>query len=85
MENTRYCWGSYTDVAVGEAENGIPWWVSLRRDKYKYIRWLVPGEIEEMYNLEEDPEELVNLALEAEYHELLAEMRAGREPAPFIL
>jgi arylsulfatase A-like enzyme len=76
MENTRYCWGSDTDVAVGEAENGIPWWLSLRYRDYKYIRWLVPGEIEEMYNLQEDPEELVNLALESKYHGLLAEMRA---------
>ena len=75
MENTRYCFGEYTNVGCGEAEGGIPWWISLRTGKYKYIRWLVPGEIEEMYDLESDPEELVNLALEAEYHELLAKCR----------
>ena len=75
LENTRYCFGDDTNVGCGEAENGIPWWIFLRRGKYKYIRWLVPGEIEEMYDLENDPEELENLALESEYHELLAKCR----------
>ena len=75
MESTRYNFGEYTNVGCGEAENGLPWWVSVRRGKYKYIRWLVPGEIEEMYDLEGDPEELENLALESEYHELLANYR----------
>lgn len=75
LENTRYSFGSDTNVGVGEAENGIPWWVSLRMGKYRYIRWLVPGEIEEMYDLESDPEELRNLAVEAEFHGLLARYR----------
>ena len=75
LENTRYCFGEYTDVGCGEAEGGIPWWVFLRREKHKYIRWLVPGEIEEMYDLEADPEELENLALEPDHHTLLAELR----------
>ncbi len=75
LENTRYQFGSDTDDGVGEAEGGIPRWVSLRLGKYKYIRWLVPGEIEEMYDLEDDPQELHNLALEAEHHELLAKCR----------
>ena len=75
LENTRYCFGENTNVGCGEAENGIPWWLSLRTGKYKYIRWLVPGEIEEMYDLEADPEELENLALESEYHERLAQCR----------
>ena len=35
----------------------------------------MPGEIEELYDLENDPEELENLALEAAYHELLAQLR----------
>ena len=30
-----------------------------------------------MYDLESDPEELENLALESEYHELLAKFRRG--------
>ncbi|MBV7334100.1 sulfatase-like hydrolase/transferase [Chloroflexi bacterium TSY] len=75
LENTRYCFGDDTNVGCSEAENGIPWWISLRTGKYKYIRWLVPGEIEEMYDLEQDPEELENLALEPECHALLAQCR----------
>ena len=75
LENTRYCFGSDTDAGLGEAEGGIPWWVSLRVDKYKYIRWLVPGEIEELYDIDSDPEELRNLAVESEYHALLADCR----------
>lgn len=75
FENTRYCFGADTDQACGEAEGGIPWWVALRFGKWKYIRWLVPGEIEEMYDLEADPEELRNLALEGEYHGELARLR----------
>ena len=71
--------GEDTDVGCGEPIGNppIPWWVSLCTGKYKYIRWLVPGEIEEMYNLENDPEELENLALESDYHELLAQFRQG--------
>jgi arylsulfatase A-like enzyme len=77
LENTRYCFGDDTNAGCGEAENGIPWWIFLRTSRYKYIRWLVPGEIEELYDLENDPEELVNLALEPECHELLAQCRRG--------
>ena len=29
----------------------VPWWVSLRTDRYKYIRNLLPGETEEIYDL----------------------------------
>ncbi|GAB4135214.1 MAG: sulfatase [Planctomycetaceae bacterium] len=54
---------------------GIPWWVSLRKGKYKYIRTLVKGEIEELYNLDDDPEELVNLALKKEHHPTLVKFR----------
>ena len=79
MECTGHYFGEDTDVGCGEPIGNppIPWWVSLCTGKYKYIRWLVPGEIEEMYDLENDPEELENLALESDYHELLAQLRQG--------
>ncbi|MCA9058982.1 MAG: sulfatase-like hydrolase/transferase, partial [Planctomycetaceae bacterium] len=54
---------------------GIPWYVLLRQGKYKYIRTLVEGEIEEIYDLDEDPEELNNLAVKSEYHSLLSSLR----------
>ena len=75
MENMRYSFGSDTDDAFGIHAGGIPSWVSLRLGKFKYIRWLVAGEIEEMYDLESDPQELRNLALEAGHHALLAKCR----------
>lgn len=45
--------------------------------KHKYIRYIFPNRIEELYDLENDPEELVNLAVDAKYESRLAEMRAG--------
>ena len=40
----------------------VPWWVSLAKGRYKYIRTLVEGEIEELYDLEKDPLEKENLS-----------------------
>ena len=69
---TGQSYGSETDVIPPEGEKlyrtaQVPWYVSLREGKFKYIRTLVEGEIEELYDLEADPEELVNLALNPEY------------------
>jgi arylsulfatase A-like enzyme len=65
-------------------------WVAIRYGKYKYIRTLVAGEMEEIYDLEADPDELKNLALRPENHALLADLRARcigelrRTGAPFV-
>ena len=48
----------------------------LRDGRYKYIRTLVEGETEEIYDLEADPEELTNLAAKAEHRQLLQTLRA---------
>ena len=72
-------YGSDTDRVPTDPEDlylvGVPWWVSLRQDRYKYIRTLMEGEIEELYDLENDPEELTNLALEREHAARLKEFR----------
>lgn len=80
MENTTRLYGSDTDVVPTDPaklyhSGGIPWWVSLHDGRYKYIRSLVAGEIEELYDLKNDPEELTNLALEASHRKRLANMR----------
>ncbi len=42
----------------------VPWWQFLRQGNYRYVNTLVPDEIEEGYDLETDPHELKNLALD---------------------
>ena len=53
----------------------VPWWISLRTDRYKYIRNLLPGETEELYDMRKDPEELDNLAVQSKHFVLLRKLR----------
>ncbi|MGB0579561.1 MAG: sulfatase-like hydrolase/transferase [Limisphaerales bacterium] len=82
MVNTQRIYGSDTDQ-IPTAEDklyfsgGIPWWVSLHDGRYKYVRSMVENEIEELYDLQSDPEELNNLALAAAHGNRLKQMRAG--------
>jgi len=68
----------------------IPWWISYRVHQYKYIMNLVEGEIEELYDLDEDPDELKNLALDSAFADTLDEMRSAaieemkRTDCPFV-
>ncbi len=75
LENLRNYYGSDTNAGHGRGMGGVPWWIFLRKGKYKYIRTLVANEVEELYDLETDPEELHNLAVKKEYHDLLARFR----------
>ena len=54
---------------------GIPWYVMLAKGRYKYVRNLVPGEVEELYDFQADPDELENLALDAAHRETLLQLR----------
>ncbi len=57
------------------AENAMPWLVGMtyravRTDRYKYIRWVNrsrDGELDELYDLERDPYELVNVVRRPAY------------------
>ena len=75
MENTKYYYGKDTEREERPSWGGVPWWVSLRKGKYKYIRTLVQNEIEELYDLEADPKELVNLALQPKHRKTLVSYR----------
>jgi len=48
----------------------------IRKGKYKYVRYIYKDYLEELYDLEADPEELHNLAVRPEYHETKLDMRA---------
>ena len=65
-----------TDPAILKDTAGVPWYASIHDGRYKYIRTFVEGEIEELYDLESDPEELTNLAQEKSQAARVAKMRA---------
>lgn len=54
-----------------------PWYFFIIVKNYKYTRYANPDRIEELYDLENDPEELVNLALLPQYKYKVLEMRAA--------
>lgn len=89
---TARIYGSDTEDLSQSTDSGsdIPWWISYRKHNYKFIKYLLPGEIEELYDIDADPEELINLAFYPEYQvqlkqlksEMLAELR--RTHSPFV-
>ena len=94
MTHTARMYGSDTaEIPTGEDLTntaGVPWYVMLRQGNYKYIRNLVAGETEELYDLAADPEELVNLAQRSEHRQRLLTLRQSaieelrRREAPFV-
>lgn len=89
---TGISWGEHTRHLPHLVKHvqGVPWWVSYSKGKHKYIRTLEPNEIEELYDLENDPNELSNLALDPAFHETIAGYRTAavaelkRTNAPFV-
>jgi len=78
MTHTSRRYGSETNdlSRATEDEQGVPWWAMLRDGRFKYIRYMIPGEVEELYDLEADPEELKNLAIDPAHAERLDRLRA---------
>ncbi|MEM9158481.1 MAG: sulfatase-like hydrolase/transferase [Verrucomicrobiota bacterium] len=56
-------------------KTGIRAWLMIRQGKYKYVRYIYEDYLDELYDIEADPEELHNLAVRQEYHEVKLEMR----------
>ena len=81
MINTTYEYGDRVVEAL-KAKNydafkrrDLYAWMMMRDGKYKYIRHFKDDVIEELYDLEKDPDELDNLAVNAEYAQKLIELR----------
>lgn len=79
MTHTARNYGEYTEVIPTDESltivGGVPWYALLRDGQFKYVRYFVEGETEELYDLEADPEELTNLANVDEHRDLLIELR----------
>jgi arylsulfatase A-like enzyme len=58
-------------------KSGIPWYVMLVQNRFKYIRTLEANEPEELYDLTADPDELTNLAGRASHAETLKNLRSA--------
>jgi len=81
MVSTSFIYGSDTDIIppVGDERlywgPGVPWYVILAEGRYKYIRNLVEGETDELYDMVDDPDELTNLVGNEEYKDIVDQYR----------
>ncbi len=70
--------GSDTNVipeGKGVFHGDVPWYVMIRERRYKYVRPLI-HDLEELYDMQQDPEELDNLAVKPEHRKTLTRLRA---------
>jgi len=78
FEHMGHRYGSETNTIPTDDtiyHNDVPRWIAIRKGPWKYVRTLIAGEMEEIYNLRSDPDELRNLALRQEHANLLQELR----------
>lgn len=54
----------------------VPWYVAVREDRWKLIHYLQPGVGEELYDLQNDPDELTNVAAKWENKDVMTRLRA---------
>jgi arylsulfatase A-like enzyme len=73
---TGQTYGSDTNKIPEKAFHGeVPWYVMIRDRRYKYVRPLI-HDLDELYDLQSDPDELTNLAQKPEHKARVAQMRA---------
>lgn len=83
LVHTAKLYGSATDEIPAKDDKslyhgpGVPWFVMFAEGRYKYIRTLIEGEPEELYDLHADPDEQDNLALDRKHRKALTKYRAG--------
>jgi len=80
-----YSCSRYSSDAIAEAMQQSNWhqltfdnspaWLMLHDGRFKYTRYLAEDCIEELYDLTNDPDELVNLAVDSQWHDHLATLR----------
>jgi arylsulfatase A-like enzyme len=78
LAHTGQQYGSNTDIIPEGSKayhQNIPWYAMYRKGQYKYVRPLAKGEKEELYDLNADPEELNNLAIDDDYRKTLIAYR----------
>jgi arylsulfatase A-like enzyme len=81
MINTTYEYGDRISDRLRQKDydifkrKGLYAWMMMCEGKYKYIRHFKEDCIEELYDLEKDPGELTNLAVDQEYKNKLSELR----------
>ena len=56
-------------------KTGIRAWMMMRKGQFKYIRYIYPDYIEELYDMKSDPKELTNLAVDGSYRHTLEQYR----------
>ncbi len=79
LVHTADYFGSDTDTIPPKGHHKLirvaPWYVMVFEGRYKYIRNLIEGETEELYDRVSDPKELRNLAWDRSYKDTLESYR----------
>jgi len=85
LTNSKWLYGEDYTAALADKNwkdmrfAGSRDWIMMRKGPYKYIRYTVPDCIEELYNIEDDPEELDNLAVQKKHRKQLLQLRKDAE------
>ncbi len=70
------CWREQSFHEHFAVRNRIPAFEGIRKGQFKYVRYFDHGNYEFLHDLKNDPDELVNLADNPDYAEVLQEMRS---------